>query len=71
MQDAALSNLLSGDRAVRLMESGAASASNYSLDEMMTDLKNGIFSELKSKTSIDIYRRNIQKLLVDKVIVLT
>lgn len=67
MQDATLSSLLMGDRAVRLMESGAAGAGNYTLDEMMTDLRTGIFSELKSKTSIDIYRRNIQKVFVDKV----
>ncbi|CAN1576621.1 Bacterial MMP-like domain [Spirosomataceae bacterium] len=67
MQDATLSSLLMGDRAVRLMESGAAGAGNYTLDEMMTDLRSGIFSELKSKTSIDIYRRNIQKVFVDKV----
>ncbi|MCP9768599.1 DUF5117 domain-containing protein [Lacihabitans sp. LS3-19] len=70
MQDATLSSLLAGDRAVRLMESGAASGNNYSLDEMMSDLKNGIFSELKGKSSIDIYRRNMQKLYVDKVIAL-
>jgi hypothetical protein len=67
MQDATLSSLLMGDRAVRLMESGAAGAGNYTLDEMMTDLRSGIFSELKTKTSIDIYRRNIQKVFVDKV----
>lgn len=67
MQDATLSSLLAGDRAVRLMESGAAGASNYTLDEMMTDLRSGIFSELKTKTSIDIYRRNIQKVFVDRV----
>jgi hypothetical protein len=70
IQDATLSNLLAGDRAVRLMEGSALSASNYSVDEMMTDLKNGIFSELKSKNNIDIYRRNLQKLYVDKVIAL-
>jgi hypothetical protein len=34
----------------------------------MTDLNKGIFSELKSKNSIDIFRRNIQKLYVDKMI---
>jgi hypothetical protein len=67
LQDATLSSLLMGDRAVRLMESGAAGAGNYTLDEMMTDLRSGIFSELKSKTNIDIYRRNIQKVFVDKV----
>jgi hypothetical protein len=67
IQDFTLSSLLMGDRAVRLMESGAAGAGNYTLDEMMTDLRSGIFSELKTKTSIDIYRRNIQKVFVDKV----
>jgi Met-zincin/Domain of unknown function (DUF5117)/Domain of unknown function (DUF5118) len=70
IQDFTLSSLMAGDRAVRLMESATASPSNYSLDEMMVDLRNGLFSELKSKTSIDIYRRNLQKLFVDKVIVL-
>lgn len=70
IQDATLSNLFAGDRAVRLMEGSAVSASNYSVDEMMNDLKGGIFSELKSKTSIDMYRRNLQKLYVDKVIAL-
>jgi hypothetical protein len=67
IQDFTLSSLLAGDRAVRLMESGAAGAGNYTLDEMMTDLRSGIFSELKTKTSIDIYRRNIQKVFVDRV----
>jgi hypothetical protein len=70
MQDATLSSVLAGDRAVRLMEAGAISKDNYSLDEMMTDLKSGIFSELKSKSSIDIYRRNIQKLFIDKLVAL-
>jgi hypothetical protein len=70
IQDFTLSSLFAGDRAVRLMESAAASPANYSLDEMMTDLRNGIFSEIKSKSSIDIYRRNLQKLFVDKAIAL-
>jgi Met-zincin/Domain of unknown function (DUF5117)/Domain of unknown function (DUF5118) len=70
MQDATLSSLLAGDRAVRLMEGSSISASAYSLDELMTDLRSGIFSELKTKTSIDMYRRNLQKVMVDRVIAL-
>ena len=68
MQDATLSNLLAGDRLVRLLEASSVNKNNYSVDELLTDLKNGIFSELKSSTAIDMYRRNIQKLYIDKVI---
>ncbi|WP_269684352.1 zinc-dependent metalloprotease [Flavobacterium lacustre] len=68
MQDATLSNLLAGDRLVRLLEASSANKNNYSVDELLTDLKNGIFSELKSSAAIDMYRRNIQKLYIDKVI---
>jgi hypothetical protein len=68
LQDATLNSLLAGDRMVRLMETSSISKDNYSVDELMTDLKKGIFSELKNKNSIDIYRRNIQKLYVDKMI---
>ncbi len=68
MQDATLSNLLAGDRFVRLMEASSISNANYSVDEFLNDLKNGIFYELNTGASIDIYRRNIQKLYVDKMI---
>lgn len=67
IQEATLNSLLAGDRAVRLMETGSASAANYNLDELMTDLRSGIWSELKSKKTIDIYRRNLQKVFVEKV----
>jgi Met-zincin len=70
MQDATLSSLLAGDRAVRLMEGSSVGSNAYSVDELMTDLRSGIFSELKTKTSIDMYRRNLQKVMVDRVITL-
>ncbi len=68
MQDATLNSLLAGDRMVRLLETSSLSKDNYSVDELMNDLNKGIFSELKNKNSIDIFRRNIQKLYVDKLI---
>ena len=68
MQDATLSSLFAGDRMVRLLETSSISKNNYSIDELMSDLNKGIFSELKNKNSIDIFRRNIQKLYVDKMI---
>lgn len=68
MQDATLTSLMAGDRMVRLLEASAASKDNYSVDELITDLNKGIFSELKSNAAIDMYRRNLQKLYVDKMI---
>ena len=68
MQDATLSSLLAGDRIVRLIETSSMSKNNYTADELASDLKNGIFSELKGSGSIDVFRRNIQKLYVDKMI---
>jgi hypothetical protein len=68
MQDATLTSLMAGDRMVRLLEASAASKDNYSIDELITDLNKGIFSELKSNAAIDMYRRNLQKLYVDKMI---
>lgn len=69
IQDAALANLMAGDRAIRLLEA-SSKPENYSFDDMVTDLRAEIFSELKSKKSIDIYRRNLQKSFVDRAIAL-
>ena len=68
MQDGTLSSLLSNDRLVRLIETSSLNKANYSVDELISDLKRGIFSELKSNAAIDIYRRNLQKVFVSRVI---
>lgn len=68
LQESTLNNILSGDKAVRLMETGSQSSANYSLDELMTDLRGGIMAEVKTRKPIDIYRRNLQKVFVEKVI---
>ena len=68
IQDATLSSLLSGDRLVRLLETSSQNKANYSVDELMGDLRKGIFSEIKSNATIDIYRRNLQKSFVTKLV---
>jgi hypothetical protein len=70
IQEATLNNLLAGDRAVRLMETGATNPANYNLDDLMTDLRGGIWTELKSHKAIDVYRRNLQKVYTEKMITL-
>jgi hypothetical protein len=68
MQDATLSSLLSNDRLVRLIETSSLNKANYSFDELISDLRRGIFSELKANAAIDMYRRNLQKVFVSRVI---
>jgi hypothetical protein len=46
MQKSTLNSVLAGDRMVRLMEASSQGKEYYSVDEL-TDLRNGIFSELK------------------------
>jgi Met-zincin/Domain of unknown function (DUF5117)/Domain of unknown function (DUF5118) len=68
LHEFALNNMLSGDKLIRLLETGSKNPANYNLDELMTDLRSGIWSELKTKKAIDIHRRNLQKVFVEKVI---
>jgi hypothetical protein len=70
VQEATLNSVYDYARMQRLIETSATSANGYSLDEMFTDLRSGIWSELRSKKSIDVYRRNLQKVHVEKMIAL-
>ncbi|GAB3511485.1 zinc-dependent metalloprotease [Emticicia fontis] len=70
IQEATLNNLLAGDRAVRLMETSANNPANYNLDDLMTDVRSGIWGELKTHKAIDVYRRNLQKVYTEKLITL-
>jgi hypothetical protein len=67
LQEYAITTLFAGDRAVRLMETGVSSK-NYTLDDLFTDLESGIWSEVKAGKAIDLYRRNLQKVYIEKLI---
>ncbi|WP_221394844.1 zinc-dependent metalloprotease [Dyadobacter sp. NIV53] len=69
LQEYALTSLFAGDRAVRLMESGL-SVKYFTLDDLFCELENGIWLEVKKGQSIDMYRRNLQKVYAEKLIAL-
>ncbi len=59
-----LNGLMSEDRIKRMaeMEVTRDPARIYTVDEMLTDLRNGIWSELDDRAvTIDLYRRNLQR----------
>ena len=62
MQDRVLNQLLSTRTFGKLIDAEATEGSRaYQMTELLSDLKKGIWSELTTRKSIDVYRRNLQK----------
>lgn len=67
-QTRTLDNLLDFGRVARMLENEALNGDDaYTTMEMMGDLRNGLFSELRSSRKIDIYRRNLQRAYVERL----
>ena len=68
MQVRALNNIMSLGKMQRLTEAEALNGNDaYTLTTMMKDLRQGIWSELRSGKSIDTYRRNLQRAHIDRL----
>jgi hypothetical protein len=70
VQEATLNSIFDYARMQRLIESSANSADAYTLDDLFTDMRKGIWSELTARKNIDNYRRNLQKVFVEKMVAL-
>lgn len=69
LQDAALARVLSAGTINKLLNAEAALGSKtYTLNELMTDLRRSIFTELPARKPIDIYRRNLQKNMTERLL---
>lgn len=69
MQNSTLNRLISNATISKLLQFEAVyPAQAYTAKEMLDELKRGIWSELKTANAIDIYRRNLQKLYVERMI---
>jgi hypothetical protein len=66
VQTRILGSLLSGGRLMRMsISTNRYGAGTYSIDELITDVKKGVWSELATKKAISGERRNLQKAFVD------
>ncbi len=66
LQVRALGQVLDINRLGRLIEAEAKlGTKTYTISEMMADLRNGLWSELKGGQKIDTYRRNLQRAYID------
>ncbi|MEE2994336.1 MAG: zinc-dependent metalloprotease [Gemmatimonadota bacterium] len=68
LQVQTLNRLFDGDRLNRLSETEALHGSSaYRITDLFTDMQNGVWSELESRTQIDPFRRNLQRAYLDKM----
>ena len=66
LQTRALENLLEKDRLVRMIAAEEVNGNKaYTVIELMSDLRKGIFSELYNSSKTDSYKRNLQRSFVD------
>ena len=67
-QSRTLNSILDFGKMARLIENEAINgAQAYTLSEMMSDLKKGIWEELYTNKPIDVYRRNLQLAYIDRI----
>jgi hypothetical protein len=68
LQVRTLDNILSLGKLARLIENQTLNGKDaYSLLEMMTDLRKGLWSETRNGNTIDTYRRNLQKAHIERL----
>jgi len=66
IQTRSLSWLLNDERLLRMIENESFSDGKvYSVLDMLTDLRRGLFAELYNGQTTDVYRRNLQRAYVD------
>ncbi|MFC0605671.1 zinc-dependent metalloprotease [Winogradskyella pulchriflava] len=68
LQSRHLNNLLSFERLGRLIDHQALDASNYSALDMLRDVRSGIWSETKTSSNVSVFRRNLQRVYLDRMI---
>lgn len=62
-----INSLLSFERLGRLIDHHSLDAINYSALNMIQDLRKGIWSEVNATKNVDVYRRNLQRVYVDRM----
>ena len=67
LQARRINTILSLGKMQRLTEAHTYDNTAYSLTEMMRDLRQGVWSELRNGKKIDTYRRNLQRAHIDRL----
>jgi hypothetical protein len=68
LQSSIINSLYSTDRLQRLIEAGSAFPDAYDLTDFYTDMQRGIWAEANSGAAANVFRRNLQKIHLEKLI---
>jgi hypothetical protein len=60
--------LISSQTFNRLINNESVNSKTYTILEFFSDLQKSVWTELDTRASVDLYRRNLQKLYIDKMI---
>jgi len=68
LQEAALNRMLSTNTMNKMLNAEAAIGNQaYTVTDLLSDLKQSVFTELTAKKPVDLYRRNLQKSYVERL----
>jgi hypothetical protein len=68
LQEGALNKMLNTNTMGKMLNAESSNgAAAYTVNDLLTDLKQNVFTELGSKKPIEIYRRNLQKAYVERL----
>jgi hypothetical protein len=67
LQSRHLTKILSFEVLGRLIDYKALDATNYSVLELMQDVRKGLWSEVNSNQNVTVYRRNLQRAHIDQL----
>jgi hypothetical protein len=63
-----LNGILDFSRLSRVIDNSVKNGANaYDMGELLSDLRNGIWSELKTGANVDTYRRNLQRAYIERM----
>lgn len=62
-----LNSLINGPKLVRMIDSEVINENSYGAEEMIRDLRSGIFFEADYLMNVDVFRRNLQKAMIEKM----
>jgi hypothetical protein len=68
LQEAALSRMMSSATMNKMLNAESVNGGNaYTVNDLLGDLKQNVFTELVTRKSVDIYRRNLQKAYIERL----
>jgi hypothetical protein len=67
LQDNTFNKLISSQTFSRLLNNQSVYGKTYTLIDLFADLEKGVWGELDTKTPVDLYRRNLQRLYIERM----